>query len=734
MLAVGAILCVGLAAAVAQDPAEDVGRKTAEDWLVDFFHYLEIGRWDLAAASGQKFLDAQPAPDKVYAMFTTGKFERKFGSLNMGLTVHQPADGSTKTVSQICHAIKRLWNRGHEMQAFELPAIRAAIALLGKGERAYREGRDRLRLGGLYAVPVLIGDLANPTQADMHAPIARVLGDLDRPTVVQPMTAALSSPNEKLKLALIRALRRLGFSHARAALQVEAQNAANSAAVRLAAADAVARLSVSRADANKSAAALYLELAAQYYAEDPALRGDDRRDPTWVYSWDATAGRLVGRKCSISIYQAVMAQRAAERALALRKSDEAVGLWLSAVGMKDSIKAKATAAGASATVADPGLQSGQGDARYYYLASGQKYLFRVLARALSGEKLDVALRAVEALQNVGTPAGLSSADSGALSRALAYPNRRLRIHAAFAAARINPARGFAASDQVVPVLGEALGQTGQRTAGLVLADDTARNKLKADLQTAGLDCYAAADLPGALTQLAVKPGVDCFLMGEQAAETGYREIRRHPRYSQATVVLLVPAGRLNRYATMLAEDKNLAVMILDARTQADAIVQTYRKTESAAGRSPLDPADARKLALRAAACLQRIGEAAKGVFDAADALPALVDVLNSKRAAELREAAGDVLALLKSANAQQALARVGLDTAEDKAMRIVALNLLGDSFRRFGVLVDAASVAALVKLASEEADLAVRTAAGKAMGSGNLSADKVSELILKFAQ
>ncbi len=739
MLVITAMLLVGATGALAQDaPGGVPAKKTSAEWLEDFFYYLDVGRWDLCAASGQKFLEGKPTPNEVYRLIQKTKFRAAWQKLLKALQVNEPSDGSTMTVSAAAKGITDLWKEGVNEQAFKLESIVTAIEMLDDGERSYQLGIARLRVSGLYAVPVLVSYLTNSEKAAMRPVVERALGDLDRSQVVGPMTAALKIDDDTIKLALIRALRNLPFRSSLAALQEVATDKTNRIAVRGEAAAAVARISRSPRVANTPAAELYLQLATMHYNDNPRLRPDVRQDPTAIYTWDATTKSLVGRRCSLSVYMAVMAQRCCEAALALERNEKAVSQWLSAVGLRDSIKAKVLAENPDATVADPGMATGQGDAEYYYFSSGQTYLFSVLDRSIRDGQLAVALRALKGLRNVATASGLRRPSGAALSRALRFANRRIRVHAAFVGAAINPKKAFLSSEQVVPALGDALSRPKGRRAALVLRSDRDVNALKVDLEKQQLSVVGATSMDRVLLGLMNKANVDVFFISEKVGTpnvgAAYRKIRQHARFGQATIVILASTGSLGQFVKLEAADKNLAVVAADTMTPA-GLVRAYHMAEAAAGRSPLSGDEAKALALKAAAYLKDIADAGnKEVFNAADALTPLLAALEAKADMDIRKAAATVLARIESSRAQQALAGAALDAAEKKEIRVAALSLLGDSARRFGVLIDGKSVAALVKLATEEADLAIRTPAGKAVGSMNLDSVKMADLILKFVK
>ena len=152
---------------------------------------------------------------------------------------------------------------------------------------------------------------------------------------------------------------------------------------------------------------------------------------------------------------------------------------------------------------------------YYNVAEGAKYLNLVLSRSLkdnSAQSSAVALAAVKSLQNIVGQSNLFSGAHGMpLVEAMRYPDRQVRFEAAFALAAALPQQHFQGDARVVPLLAEAVSQSG--TPGvLIVAPQGDRAKWAADLKGYAL---AGGDDPStALADAITVPAIDVILMSE----------------------------------------------------------------------------------------------------------------------------------------------------------------------------------------------------------------------------
>jgi hypothetical protein len=149
------------------------------------------------------------------------------------------------------------------------------------------------------------------------------------------------------------------------------------------------------------------------------------------------------------------------------------------------------------------------------------------------------------------------------------------------------------------------------------------------------------------------------------------------------------------------------------------------------GRVPLSEEQALALALEMADVLRQVALNEHTVIDVKAAQPALLAALSSD-VEDLQIKAGAVLALVETPAAQQAIAALALDPGNTESLRLAMLGRLAESGKANGNKLPAAQVDALIRLAADEPQLELRTAASKALGALNLSDNRASAIIRQY--
>ena len=94
--------------------------------------------------------------------------------------------------------------------------------------------------------------------------------------------------------------------------------------------------------------------------------------------------------------------------------------------------------------------------------------------------------------------------------------------------------------------------------------------------------------------------------------------------------------------------------------------------------------------------------------------------------------AASVLALVPTPSAQGAVARTALDAANANSLRLAAFDSLSESSKSNGNLLADDQLTELVKIARDETDLTIRTAASQTLGALNLHTSKASDIIRSY--
>jgi hypothetical protein len=139
-------------------------------------------------------------------------------------------------------------------------------------------------------------------------------------------------------------------------------------------------------------------------------------------------------------------------------------------------------------------------------------------------------------------------------------------------------------------------------------------------------------------------------------------------------------------------------------------------------------------ALRAAKAMLKLAQAKNSVIDLSAAKDVLINATKENRA-DIKILAGEILAYLKDADAQRAIAAMALAEKNDMNVRLAAFESLAVSAKLNANLLGDEMIGAIYSLVgSKDADPKLRSAAACAFGSLNLPSQKVKDLILDQAK
>ncbi|MEM6315398.1 MAG: hypothetical protein AAF743_15005, partial [Planctomycetota bacterium] len=462
--------------------------------------------------------------------------------------------------------------------------------------------------------------------------------------------------------------------------------------------------------------------AERLYYDRSSITADSRYPEAFV--WTYADGRLSAARVNPAIFNEVMSMRAAASALeADSPLDDALSLWIAA-NYKRAAELPEGETDASRPDDDPGVQ-------YYGVTAGSRYTSRALARALNDKTPAVALAAIESLQStLGESALSGSADSAPLIDAMSYPDRRVRFEAALALAGALPTGDFEKSAQVVPLLGEALSQTGRPQVLLVAPSRDTVNELAEGLRGQGYQVAGATSAAEAIQTSNALSAVDAVIALDQFEGVG--EIDRLITFLNASNKTAGSARIVVTQSTMgtYADDaKDNALLSVTTSTEPADLAEAIEAGRTAAGSLPLDEQLATDYALRAGELLKDVSESQSAVFDLAGAKGALLDALDDDREAVVLLAA-DVLGGLDDADAQLALLSGAGESGADADVRSGMYEALAKNARNFGNKLGADAVADLRDAVVSEPNLTVRTAAAKAYGALNLPPEQAKQIIV----
>jgi hypothetical protein len=682
----------------------------------NFWHYGKIARYDLAVANGQQILDSSADPADILGAFETTAQQRK-DNLDQWLlrwqNVPQMQDVTTKLINTL--------EQGRRGRAENPDYIRQNIERLGGGERAYTIAIGRLRNSGEVAAAFMIDYLRDPAKVQHHAIIRRALRDMGR-YALNPLVAATEMKDWDTLMTVCNVLGDLGYDSAAPFLARLATAMEIPVQVKAIATDSLGKLGF-RGNQALRPADMFFDLGEKLYYDKSSIAADNRRNVAYIWFWSDKG--LVKKDVPPPIFNELMCMRACEYALKLGDAqNDALSLWLAA-NYKREVELPAGAT-------DPTRLENQPDAHYYGVVTGAQYLNNALGRTLRDGNAPVSLKIIKSLQEI---IGQSNMFAGSANRplitAMQYPDRLVRFEAAFALAGALPQRSFEGQEMVVPLLGEALSQTGQPTLFVVMSSENDLNALLNGLKTAdGYNVGGATNPEAAVASAAQLPAVDAFIIAESLGDAQVDRLLSMLRAStrlRGSARIIMTQTNASRYETMKVSDSLLFTTTgMDPATLKPAIDEARTKS----GSLPVDADIATQYATRAGDLMRDIAISRGQVYDLAAAKTALLASLSDARPAIVM-LGGSVLGLLNDRDAQTGLLQTAQDEKTADDVKISLYRSLATSAKFFGNLLDGTQIDSLQKTVSATPNLEVRSAAAEAHGALNLPADQAKSLILE---
>lgn len=730
IIVVAGVLGGGIPAPAQSRGADISGDATPESLFTDFMHYARMGRFTLADSYAKALLE-HPDLDPVVIMQQADRDPQSLETLLILI--------KRSTIGENAVRVLDLIEQGQDEKRKSAERIVTNIDLLGGDPQQELAAQERLKRSGEYAVPQILQTLLDPDKKRLWPRVINALPLIGKPAV-NPLVIALAVRNNDVRLNLIQALGKIGYPQAIPYLRKLIADGNMPKQTRAAAQEAVARIenTAGRTFPGLAEDAFYA-FAQRYFDEDDAVRADPRLDNANVWYFDVDAQALRRTPVPTRIFGSVMAMRCCEEALRLRNDHTAaIALWLAANTHRES------RLGMDIESGDPN-EKGEADATrpavfpralYFTQAAGPRYAHLMLDRAVRGHDSAVALGAIAALQVTAGETSLVGAEDykQPLVKALQFSDVVVRTRASLALGAALPKTQFDGSQNVAPVLASALGQTGREQVLVIDADEDNANRVAGILREVGRDVIAETGFFPAferarremttLTGIFISSGITNPPIGEVL-----RRLRGEFVHSKTPVVVLTR----ERHAVTASElaQTDPYVETVAALAERDMLEAAFERVRARTGQAPLDAKLARSMALQAAETLRRIVVDGRTVIDAGVAEPALIRALASDNE-ELQTLCASVLALLPTPTAQRAIAHVALSDASAESLRVAAFGSLAESAKNNGNVLEKRQVAELVKIARDDDNLTIRTAASQALGAVNLTTNQASDIIRAY--
>ncbi|HSV16526.1 MAG TPA: hypothetical protein VLI90_19845, partial [Tepidisphaeraceae bacterium] len=688
-----------------------------KDSVENFWHYGKIARYDIASAEGQHILSLNADPQQLLSTFESVA-QAHHDNLDQWLLRWQGVDPMKDVTTQLANAL----GKGHNARRNDPKYIEENIKTLATNERGYGIAIGRLSDSGELAVPMMIDYLRDPSKSQYQPAIRRALRDLGL-KALNPLLAATEMKDENALMSIVSAIGDIGYVEVSVPYLARLLQLPDvPASVKAATNDALQRMQQN--PKSLSATDLFYDLSERFYYDNAAIRADKRMPVGYVWYWSDTKG-LNKIDVPQPIFHDVMSKRAAEYSMKLGQSQgDALSLWIAA-SFQDE-------ADLPAGQKDPTLPADAPSAHYYGVAAGTKYLNNTLARANKDRSSAVALKAIQALEEIGGQANLFSGDQHPLTDSLQFPDRLVRYESAFAIAGALPRQPFPGQERIVPLLSEALSQTGAANVLVVTPDQDQLNGMLDGLKGAGYNVVGGTSPESAVAAAAARPAIDAIVINEELGPTKIDQLiglaAQTPRLERA-VKVVITRTKASPYATQAVNDTMMSTT--QAKPGDTAALKTaIDDARKRGGLLPLDEAAASKYATRAADLLVNIAISHSPVFDLTVAQSLLLSALDDPRP-EIVKADGTVLGQINSNEVQPALLIKAADDKTADDLKIATFKALATNARNFGNHLEAPQVETLQKVVAAAMNLDVRTAASEARGALDLPADQAKQLIVQ---
>lgn len=695
------------APAIAQALAADPLAKSVED----FWHFGKVARYDVAAAKAQEILSSGAEPLKVTEAFEKVATDRG-DNIDEWLVRWQGVE-ALKTQAA---GLQKLINEGRFTRRADPKFIETNIKRLSGGDRPYRLALVQLRESGELAVPALLDVLKDPNRQAEHGPARRAIVDLGR-SALNPLVAGTFSTDPVQVETVVTILGDLGYESAVPYLARLTQNAMTPN-VKKVAEDAIARINGGSASVN--AADAFYDLAEKQYYGKTSLVADQRFPLANVWKFDVEKG-IVRTPVPHAIFNDVMTLSAAEQAMSLNTTKDALSLWLAADFKREVDLPKDTK--------DETRPENWPSAHFYAVTAGAQYANAALGRALKDRNNAVALGAVKALQEIVGDSNFDAGESAPLIEAMQFGDRRVRFEAAFSLAQALPQKQFAGQELVTPLLAEAVSQTGQPSVLVVLPTQEAVNGVVQPLKTQGFIATGAINAAGALSASANVPAIDVVILSEDLPPVEIESllglISRSPKL-RAAGKLVITASTASQWEARKASDPTISTTTSSAP---DSLKDAVARARDATGALPLDPTLATEYATRAGELIKRLAISRGQILDLTPARSTLLGALEDARP-EIVKLAGEGLALMNSDDAQKGILIKATTEGVADDIKVSLFKSLAVSAKFFGKKLDQSQVDALDLVVSSATNADVKNAAAEARGALDLPSDQARKLIL----
>jgi hypothetical protein len=341
------------------------------------------------------------------------------------------------------------------------------------------------------------------------------------------------------------------------------------------------------------------------------------------------------------------------------------------------------------------LPEGEGTAREAAKSMGAEAVEDVLAYAMQEGHFAAAIGAAEVLGDFGDPGLLASTDGQPrpLAEALTHPQRRVRAAAADAIMRIDPCEPFAGSSALPETLGYLAGTVGLRRALVGHPRPAIAQSVVGMLAHMGFDADAAYSGRSTFLKAVRSPDYEFLLISDGLDKPGVTELlqllRRDRRTASLPIGIMARSERLDQLKNQMSFDR--LTEVFPAPQDDESANFQARRLLALAGRHLAGQAERIAQAEKALDHLAVLCED-RQKYSMYDVLRQQDAVIAALFAPELSARAANVLGLIGSPQAQQALVDLASRHALPLKQRQAAAAAFADAAARRGVLLTTAAI------------------------------------------
>jgi len=564
-------------------------------------------------------------------------------------------------------------------QARDPARIARLIAELGNADAAQRAlARHDLAEGGTDAVLALLSALADPAQETVHTQIQVALGEM-KIDGERPLVAALESSDEALLVRVIDTLGAMGSRQATPRLARLAVDGAAAPAVRAAAADALVRTVGSaprQEDAQRYLQKLLEQRLDQANVLQPQLDGSVK-----IWQWDAAAKAPLANELAPGDAALLEARQiAAELSRIAPQNAHAQRMRLLTALEADKLLGGL----------DRPLPQGDGTAAAMAAASGPAMVSEVLAEAMRRGRVVAAVAAAETLGTLGDSRVLaSSSDSqeSPLALAMRHSDRRLRVTAALAIARMKPSEPFTGASRVAETLAHFAGTGGGRRVLVGHPRTEAGQTLVGYMNENGYEAEVAPMGRAVQQKIVENADYEILLLSDTLAAPETKELvqwlRRDYRTARLPVGVMTRGDMIDALRADLEDDRLTYVFpaIADSEVAAELVV----RLERIAGRNLIGSDERMDMASSSLDAMVELAEASP-TGPTWDLMRHEKQIIRALAVPGLSPKVARVLGLLGTARSQDALLEFASQFARPIADRQAAAAAFAEAVKRRGLL------------------------------------------------